>query len=447
VPTGYPQTALAALSWRRLLVSGWPWRCAGYLFTTVPVAIAALVILAIPSLPWLALTAGGYKPATIVVLILVSVALFAGLMPLLTTPLAGVERRRLRIVDLRPTAFRPPPTAGHDRPVSWLRARYTQPATWRVVGYVCLLATVAPVLSIATLLVLPVLGSFAVSPVLVLAQQPGSAPVVVAFGKFTTVGQTVPYVIVGVLLLPAVPYLLTVIAGGHAAIARRLLLDGSTEQLRAELVEVSRSRARLVDAFEAERRRIERDLHDGAQQRLVSLTLQLGLARLDLPPNSPATEAVAAAHDQAKHLMAELRELIHGIQPQILTDLGLPAALGELADHASIPVAVHANLTTRLPSQVEATAYFASAEALTNIAKHSNATNASVTASQQGDRLTLEISDNGQGGADPSRGTGLTGLADRVAVIDGRMLLSSPDGGPTILRVELPCTLSQPPSR
>ena len=236
-----------------------------------------------------------------------------------------------------------------------------------------------------------------------------------------------------------VPYLLTLLAGGHAAVARTLLLGGSAEQLRAELTEVSRSRARLAGAFEAERRRIERDLHDGAQQRLVSLTLQLGLARLDLPPGSPAAETITAAHEQAKQLMAELRELIHGIQPQVLTDLGLPAAIGELADQSPLPVTVTADLQERPPGQIENTAYFVVAEALTNIAKHSGATSASVTARQHHGLLTLEISDNGHGGADPRCGTGLTGLADRIAVTGGKMLLSSPADGPTLIRVELPC--------
>jgi signal transduction histidine kinase len=199
-------------------------------------------------------------------------------------------------------------------------------------------------------------------------------------------------------------------------------------------------------AFEAERRRIERDLHDGAQQKLVSLTMQLGLARLDLPPGSPAAETVAAAHDQAKQLMAELRELIHGIQPQVLTDLGLPAGLEELADQSPVPVTVDAHLAGRLPAHVENTAYFAAAEALTNIAKRSGATSAVVTARLHDGVLAVEISDNGHGGADPGRGTGLTGLADRVAVAGGRMLLSSPPGGPTILRVEVPCPQSTPSS-
>jgi signal transduction histidine kinase len=444
--TSNPQTAMEAVTWRRLLVSSWPWRSAGYLLTTLPVALPAFAGLAIPWLVLVArLTAGGYQVGMIVALILLGVALIAALGPLIAMPLAGLERRRLRMVDTRPVGSgqRNAASAG---PVAWLRARYADPATWREVGYACLLATVAPVLSIAALLAAPLTGSFIASPLLVLAQRPGGGPVALGFGQVATMGQALPYAIAGVLLLPLVPYLLTLLAGAHAAVARALLLGGPAAQVRAELVEVSRSRARLADAFEAERRRIERDLHDGAQQRLVGLTLQLGLARLDLPPGSPAAGTVAAAHEQAKQLMAELRELIHGIQPQVLTDLGLPAALGELADQSPVPVAVDAHLPGRLPSQIENTAYFAAAEALTNIAKHSGATSASVTARQHDTVLTIEISDNGHGGADPQRGSGLTGLADRVAVTGGRMLLSSPPGGPTLLRVELPCTQHQPPS-
>nr|WP_202805944.1 sensor histidine kinase [Actinopolymorpha alba] len=443
--TGNPQTALEALTCRRLLASSWPWRSAGYLLTTLPVALAAFVVLAIPWLVLVArLTEGGYQAGVIVFMVLFAAALTGALGPLIAPPLARLERNRLRMVDNRPAVsiHRAPAPAGL---VSWLRDRYADPATWREVGYACLLATLAPVLSIAALLAVPLVGTFLVSPLLVLAQQPGDSPVALGFGTAATVGQTPPYVIVGVLLLPLVPYLWTLLAGAHAAVARALLLGETTEQLRAELVEVSRSRARLADAFEAERRRIERDLHDGAQQRLVSLTLRLGLARLDLPPDSSAAESVTAAHEQAKQLMAELRQLIHGIQPQILTDLGLPAALDELADQSPIPVTVKAQLPARPPNQIENTAYFVAAEALTNVAKHSDATSAAVTVRQHGTMLTVEISDNGHGGADPSRGTGLTGLADRVAVTGGRMLLSSPVGGPTLLRVELPCNHNQPP--
>ncbi len=439
--TGSPQTALAAVTWRRLPISGWPWRSAGYLLTTQLVGVAAAAGLAVPWLVLVGLLASGEHGAgVIVVLVLLGAALIAGLGPLIAPPLARLERRRLWLVDPRPaSAAWPPATVTGAGPVAWLRARYADPATWREVGYAVLLATVAPVLSAAALFAVPLAAVLIAGPFLVLAQQPGSSPVALVFGTVATVGQAVPYAIVGVLVLPLLPYLLTLVAGGQAAVARALLVDGPADELRAELTEVSRSRARLADAFEAERRRIERDLHDGAQQRLVSLTLQLGLARLDLPPGSPAAAPVAAAHEQAKQLMAELRELIHGIQPQVLTDLGLPAAIGELSDAAPIPVSVRADLDGRLLALIENTAYFVVAEALTNIAKHSGASGASVTARQQSGMLVVEIMDNGRGGAGPARGTGLTGLADRVAVAGGRMLLSSPDGGPTVLRVEVPC--------
>lgn len=134
-----------------------------------------------------------------------------------------------------------------------------------------------------------------------------------------------------------------------------------------------------------------------------------------------------------------MRELIQGIHPRVLADRGLPAALDELADRCPVPVTVHMAVSGRPPSQVETTAYFAVAEALTNIAKHSAASQASVTARHHDSTLTIDISDDGHGGADPGRGTGLTGLADRVAVINGKVALSSPPGGPTLLRMELPC--------
>jgi signal transduction histidine kinase len=278
-----------------------------------------------------------------------------------------------------------------------------------------------------------------------------SAPVIVSYGgpimihgrQISTVPQSVPLFLAGLVLLAAWPYLVTLVAGAEATLARLLLFSGGREQrLRAELAEVAASRARLADAFEAERRRIERDLHDGAQQKLVALTMQLGLVRLDLPPGSAAAQAVTAVHAQAKQLMADLRDLIHGIQPQILTDLGLPAALSELADQAPIPVTVYSALTERLPGQAENTAYFAAAEALTNAVKHSGAAGATVTVRARDGILILEVRDDGRGGADAGRGSGLTGLADRVAVVGGRMLLSSPPGGPTILRVEVPCPTS-----
>ncbi len=440
--TGRPRTALETLAWRPLLASGWPWRSAGYLLATLPVALVAAVLLAVPAAPWLALAAGGHQAGAVVLLVLAGAVLVAAAGPLIAIPVTAFARRRRRLVDLRPaSAVRLKSAPGG--PAAWLRARYTDPAAWRQAA-TCLLATVIAALSVAVLLAAPVAVAFLASPFLVMAQQPGSAPVALGFGHVATVAQALPYLLAGLVLLPAAGYLVTLAAGADAALARALLLAGPGEQLRAELTEVTRSRARLADAFESERRRIERDLHDGAQQKLVSLTLQLGMAQLDLPPGTPAAGAVAAAHEQAKQLMAELRALIHGIQPQVLTDLGLPAALGELADSSPVPVTVDAPLPGRLPGRVENTAYFVAAEALTNIAKHSGATTAAVSARRDDNVLTIEITDNGHGGADPARGTGLTGLADRVAVAGGRMLLSSPPGGPTLLRAELPCDPSQP---
>jgi signal transduction histidine kinase len=198
----------------------------------------------------------------------------------------------------------------------------------------------------------------------------------------------------------------------------------------------------LVDAFEAERRRIERDLHDGAQQRLVALTMTLGLARLDAPPG-PLADQLAKAHEEAGQALAELRELVHAIHPKVLADYGLEAAVADAADRSSVPVDVELELPDRLPQPVESAAYFVVCEALANVAKHSGAARARVSGGYDDGRLVLCVLDDGHGGADEAVGTGLTGLADRVSVLDGRLSLSSPPGGPTLLRVELPCRPSR----
>ncbi|MFL9654647.1 sensor histidine kinase [Streptomyces sp. PB17] len=246
--------------------------------------------------------------------------------------------------------------------------------------------------------------------------------------------QAVAGPVAGALLLPVSAYPIGAWAGVRATVTRAVLFPKDHE-----LREVVRSRARLVDAFETERRRIERDLHDGAQQRLVALTVRLGLAALDLPPGSAAAQEVAAAHALAKEALTELRELIRGIHPQVLTERGVPAAVRDIAGRCPVPVRLDIDLAGRLPAAVEQTAYFVTAEALTNVARHSGADHCRVTARCRGGVLRLDIEDNGSGNADPARGTGLVGLADRIATADGRMLLSSPPGGPTLLRAEIPC--------
>ncbi|MFC4626946.1 sensor histidine kinase [Promicromonospora alba] len=448
-----PRTALEAVTWPRLLLSWWPWRSLAYLLSTLPLGVVAGALVAVPAVllatGW---AAGSLEPGTAVALIALELLLVVGFGPWFAHALAATERRRLRWVDSRPMPERrrliggwvdggaDGASAGRN-PVL---ARYADPATWREVGWLLLLSTAAPAVSAAALLLGLLVGLYAVSPLVLLAQRPGDGPVALGPWSVSTVAESVPFAAAGIVLLPVVGYVWTVVAGGLADVARRLLV-GAESEVRAELVEVSRSRARLADAFDAERRRIERDLHDGAQQRLVSLTLQLGLARLDVPPDSPAGRSLASAHDQAKELMTELRELIQGIQPQTLTDLGLPAALGELADRSPVPVHVDAALDSRPEPKVEYTAYFVVSEALANVAKHVGAAGtARVTVRHAGGgtragTLTVEVTDDGPGGADPARGTGLAGLADRVAVMGGRMLLSSPPGGPTTVRAELPC--------
>ena len=420
-------TVLRAVADRRFLFGAWPWRAAAFLASTVPVGVAVAFPFGLLGLPWLVLVARGSPSVSDVPLLVGGSVALAAFGPLVALPLADVERARLRLVDER--VLRSEHRAAADA-WTWLRTRYTEAATWRELGYALLLVTAGPVVYGLVLMVPVLLISWLLAPFAV-----GDGPVALGLGTVDTQAQALPFAVAAVLLLPAVPYLLAVVAGAHAAVATALL---GTRDLRAELIEVTRSRARLADAFEAERQRIERDLHDGAQQRLISLSLQLGVARLLLDEEAPAGAAVADAHRQAKELMTELRELIHGIRPQLLTDLGLPDALRELADRSPVPADVRASLPGRPAPHLETTAYFVVAEALTNVAKHSGAERVAVTVAREADVLTVEILDDGRGGADPGGGTGLTGLADRVAAVDGRMLLASPAGGPTRLRVELP---------
>ena len=211
-------------------------------------------------------------------------------------------------------------------------------------------------------------------------------------------------------------------------------------ELRARLVELHASRARLVHATDAERRRIERDLHDGTQQRLVSIAMSLGLLDTKLPDQAKAAKPLLRQTREALALaLAELRELTHGINPPLLTERGLPAALDELCRRAALPTRLDVAIDQRLPDQIETAAYFTVSEALTNAAKHSHGTEIQVFASYRGQRLTIEIGDDGIGSATPTGGSGLRGLADRIEALGGRLTISSPPGRGTTLRAEIPC--------
>jgi signal transduction histidine kinase len=211
-------------------------------------------------------------------------------------------------------------------------------------------------------------------------------------------------------------------------------------ELRARLAELQASRARLVSATEFERRRIERDLHDGTQQRLVSIAMALGLAESKLAADRPAVEPVLReAREALTVALAELRELTQGIRPAILVERGLAAALDDLARRAALPVQLDVVVSGRLPEQVESAAYFVASEALANAAKHSHASNVRLSASKEDGVLMLEVADDGIGGAAAGGGSGLRGLADRVEALGGRLTVSSPPGRGTTLRAEIPC--------
>ena len=216
---------------------------------------------------------------------------------------------------------------------------------------------------------------------------------------------------------------------------------GPPPDLAARVKELETSRERVVDAAEEERKRIERDLHDGAQQRLVALAMELGQAKAKFANDlDSARLLVDQAHAQAKEALTELRNLVRGVHPPVLTDRGLDAALSGLAALCPVPVDIHVDVPVRPKATIEAVAYFVVAEALTNVAKHSRASHAKVVVEGHGypGTLTVMISDDGIGGASLD-GAGLRGLADRASGVDGTLTVESPSGGPTIIAVELPC--------
>ncbi|MFI7631433.1 sensor histidine kinase [Microbispora rosea] len=413
-----------ALARRDLLATSLPWRALAYLVTGAVVGVVVLASLVV------SLTAGALLTVFLVGVPLLAVPVVAAV------PLGALERRRLRIMDAEPapSPHRPAPPG----PRGWLGTRLREQATWRALAYTGLLAVVlGPVELIAVTygLVAPLVMIFA--PVSVAEAGP---IVLLKFWPLGSLTEAFAAALLGVVVLMLAAYPVTALATAHALLARLLLTSGKGEP-GERLAELTRSRSRLVEAFEVERRRIERDLHDGAQQRLVALTMTLGLAKVSR--GEEAAELVTRAHEEAKLALAEIRDLIRGIHPRILADRGLPAAVAELADRSPVPVEVDVDVP-RLPEPVESVAYFVVSEGLANVAKHSGAERARVRGRLDGRLLTVEIRDDGVGGADVTAGTGLAGLADRVSAVEGRLMLSSPPGGPTLLRAEIECLPALP---
>jgi signal transduction histidine kinase len=226
----------------------------------------------------------------------------------------------------------------------------------------------------------------------------------------------------------------------QARSGRRLLAPPPDTDLSLRITQLTATRAAALDAHATELRRIERSLHDGTQNRLVAVTVLLGAARRAVARDPAGADAILErAQDAAEQALAELRTVARGILPPVLADRGLAGALAGLAANCGVPCRVTVDVPGRCAASVEATAYFVVAEALTNIARHSGARHATVTVRRRDDRLDVLVGDDGRGGADERRGSGITGIRRRIEAHDGRLTLTSPPGGPTTFQVELPC--------
>ena len=352
------------------------------------------------------------------------------LLPVLLVLLASTSRftawQRARFRGLLGEVLTPfdrrPPDQGRLR---WLARQAVAAPTWRQVRYHALC------------------GLFnAVAGTLVVGGVASSAGLMVASilsGKGTT-GDRIAVAVLAAAVVIGASWLARGAALLDLAMARALLQPPPAEALARRVESLSASRAGAVDAADAERRRIERDLHDGAQQRLVSLAMNLGMTRAAVRDADPEVrQAIAAAHDEAKQALAELRDFIRGLHPAVLDELGVDAALSGIAARSPVPVRLAVALRDRPPAAIEAVAYFVVSEALTNVARHAAATRAEVVLRQEPDGLFLSVTDDGHGGADPLRGTGLRGLQQRVESVDGTLSIASPTGGPTSIVVLLPC--------
>jgi signal transduction histidine kinase len=380
--------------------------------------------------------------ALAVLVLLAVLALAALLLPYLLQAIRGLAWLTRRVVadwSGVPAAGRelPPPgmyraPARYWRRLGWL---LTDPATGRDLRWITLNTLLGwiPLLLPAGLMALGLIGFLA--PVAHFAVPPPAFP-----------GNRAPMlVLIGVSLiltgLGSAPWLLR----GYGLAARVLLAPAGQTELTARVQHLAQTRAEAIDTGAAEMRRIERDLHDGAQARLVAMGMTLDAAGQLIDDNPAAARALLIeARDASVRALTELRDLVRGIHPPVLADRGLADAVRALVLDCPLRAKLAADLPGRLPAPVESAAYFAVSELLANVAKHAEASQAWVDIRYWDGMLRVGVSDNGQGGADPARGTGLRGIERRIAAFDGVMAVSSPPGGPTAVTMEVPCVLSLP---
>jgi signal transduction histidine kinase len=409
------------------------WRATRNALAGLVVAVVSAVILGLPCVLWgaaiFAVIGDENNPGHIA-LYVATILVIPLVLPWLVLGQTALQRSRLHATlglefpaALRPASLGP-----------WPLGPLRSPATWRQLGYhvISLFTGLAGGALVVACWLLPVIGIG-----LLLAADQGT-------------GYDAGLSALAVAVVFAAPWLARGVSRADEAAARALLGPSRSEELAERVETLARSRADIVKATDAERRRIERDLHDGAQQRLVSLAMNLGIARAGLTDAPEAArKAIADAHDEAVQALSELREFIRGLHPAVLNDRGLNAALSGLAARAPLPVRVQVDLPRPAGASVEAIAYFIVSESLANIAKHARATRADIAVTRLGNRLRITVTDDGVGGAaipppgdGPAgawSGTGLRGLVQRATAVDGTLSIDSPPGGPTVITAELPC--------
>jgi signal transduction histidine kinase len=432
--TSVPHRGAPTRRYRRVPWSPRAWSQALYLTGGIPAQLAPLLLAVVPAIMihprwprlFLAVAAG------------LAVVFLA--VPLLT----AMQRHRLRATA---GVVIPPQPAIPDRlSPQGVVAAGRSPATWRQLGYHLLAgpALAAGAVTVFGVWLAGVLYTLVYAyawtlPAGSLLQRGQSSPLPGHLPPFSYIPMDAYLTACGIVLLAAAPWLTAAVGTLDARAARALLGPSRAEELEHQVEHLAETRAGVVDAADAERRRLERDLHDGTQQRLVSLAMRLGMARAERPDAAQAHQVIAEAHEEAKAALLELRHLVRGLHPAVLEDRGLDAALSGVAARLPIPVRLTVDVPGRPSPTIEAVAYFVVSEGLTNIAKHAQASQAEVFVQRADDRLHIIVSDDGVGGADPACGTGLAGLAKRAASVDGTFEIASPPGGPTLLTVDLPC--------
>jgi signal transduction histidine kinase len=347
---------------------------------------------------------------------------------------ADTERQRAALALGAPIPRPVRAVAASGRLIDRWVARLKDPTTWRDLGYMLLLGPVGIVAGTIVIALWSAALSALLAPLFASTAPDGSLLAglgVPALAAVATAG----------LVLGAIAALATKgLAAGCAALAQALLAFDDRAQLAQRIESLEATRSGAVESADARLRRIERDLHDGAQHRLAYIGMELGRARAKLTTDPEAADVLLAdAHEESKRAMRELRDLVRGIHPSVLTDRGLDAALSGLAERATVPVEIRCEVDGRLPPAAETAAYYVVAEALTNVGRHSGASRAYVHLRREPEVLTLTVGDDGHGGARRVPGSGIEGLAQRVEALDGTLEISSPQGGPTTIVARLPC--------